>query len=165
MRGGTFTRGTAGVKHSTGRDVGSQLIPTAGLLDNPNMLVSEAQACYREFSGKASDLVRQLSFAGLAIIWIFHVDHAGATAKLPIALLWPGLTIVAALLLDFSQYAYCSAAWGFLARHLEKHNGPTHEFKLRREMNWPSIVCFWGKIIALVAAYVLLFIYVARQLF
>jgi hypothetical protein len=52
---------------------------------------------YREdfyaFSGKVSEIVRQLALAGIAIVWLLKVDLAAGTA-LPTALLPPALLIV-----------------------------------------------------------------------
>lgn len=36
------------------------------------MTLSDYLASYYELSGKASDVSRQLAFAGIAVIWVFH---------------------------------------------------------------------------------------------
>ena len=46
------------------------------------MKLSEYKKTYEDFSGKASNVVRQLSFAGIAVIWIFKVQSNGSL-KIP----------------------------------------------------------------------------------
>ncbi len=38
------------------------------------MKLSDYRETYYEFSGKLSDVSRQLSFAGIALIWLFKLD-------------------------------------------------------------------------------------------
>ena len=39
------------------------------------MKLSDYRETYYEFSGKASDVTRQLAFAGIAIVWIFKIEE------------------------------------------------------------------------------------------
>ena len=39
------------------------------------MKLSEYANVYAEFSGKASDVARQLAFAGLALVWLFRESN------------------------------------------------------------------------------------------
>lgn len=41
------------------------------------MKLQDVRSTYYELSGKTSDLVRQLGFAGIALIWLFRTDLAG----------------------------------------------------------------------------------------
>ena len=56
-----------------------------------------------EFSGKASDLSRQLAFAAIALIWVFRVDVAGQPA-IPSGLILLSVLVVASLTLEMLQY-------------------------------------------------------------
>ena len=77
---------------------------------------------YYEASGKASDIARQLSFAGIGMLWLLSGSSLTPTRRLDIDndLLVIGLALVSALAFDFLQYAYRSAAWGLYGRYMER---------------------------------------------
>ena len=52
------------------------------------------------YSGKASDISRQLAFAGIAIIWIFKKKVPATGLTVPSELILPGILIVLALGVD-----------------------------------------------------------------
>jgi hypothetical protein len=71
------------------------------------------------FTAKASDVNRQLAFAGIAIIWLFKKETpAGIT--IPHELLWPSFLIVLSLALDMLQYWLASMTWRVFYRKKEK---------------------------------------------
>src|SRR5262245_49460778 len=78
---------------------------------------------YREtfyvYSGKASDICRQLAFAGIAVIWLFKKDVVGQPT-LPIELIWSGVFIVLSLVADVFQYVLASIVWRLFYRAKEK---------------------------------------------
>jgi hypothetical protein len=113
----------------------------------------DARAAYYEFSGKLSDIARQLSFAGIALIWLFHVD-AGGKPQVE-GRLWQGIVfIVVALSSDFLQYSYQTAAWGIFNRVQERRgHSPATEFHAPIWLNWPALAFFWVKILAVGLAY------------
>lgn len=115
---------------------------------------------YYTHSGSASTVARQIAFAGIALIWIFKSGTNGQYV-LPSQLLWPALFLVSGLTLDLLQYVFAAAIWGTFARYKEK-KGVTADTNLSAPacFNWPALVCFWGKVISVVAAYLLLFAYV-----
>jgi hypothetical protein len=63
-----------------------------------------------EFSKSTSDLVRQFSFAGIAIIWIFKIDKP-IDHLIPSPLFKPLLFLVFTLSLDLFQYLIPSIIW------------------------------------------------------
>ena len=69
---------------------------------------------YREtfytYSGKASDLTRQLAFAGIAVIWLFKKEPVQGLT-IPHELIFPGLLIVTCLAFDLAQYGLGSLLW------------------------------------------------------
>jgi hypothetical protein len=129
------------------------------------MKLKDARAEYNAYSGKASDVARQLAFAAIAVVWIFKTDQAG-TPKVPRELIWPASFAIGCLAADVLQYLYGSAAWGYFHRWKEKQKiGEEAEFLAPREINWPTIILFWLKLSLIVVTYVLLLIYLARALF
>ena len=125
------------------------------------MKIEDYRQSYYTFSGKASDVARQLSFAGIALIWIFKADKGGALA-IPEQLLVPAALFVVSLALDLMQYVFGSLIWGAYARYHEgKQTAKTTELSAPMYLNWPGILCFWLKTTTTVAAYVFVLTYIS----
>jgi hypothetical protein len=108
---------------------------------------------YEELSGKASDIVRQLSLAGIALIWLFKVGK-DASPVLDTQLVRAALFIFCALSLDLLQYLVSTAMWHFFFRLKERnHTSPDEEFEAPIWMNWPTWTLFWLKAASMVIAY------------
>ena len=128
------------------------------------MKLSDARTAYDNFSSKASEISRQLSFAGIALIWIFRAKDASPVA-VPSALILPAALFAAGLALNLIHAAYGTAAWGIFHRHHE-----TQEITEANELiapiwiNWPSLVFFWGNVSSVIAAYILTFHYILSLL-
>lgn len=65
---------------------------------------------FYEDTGKLSDIVRNIAFAGIALIWIFNRSKTGESVSfnLPSELLLPLKMIVGVLILDIFQYVWRS---------------------------------------------------------
>jgi len=89
------------------------------------MKLSSAREAYEVLSAKASEIVRQLSIAGIALIWLFK---SGSTTNpvLERGLLQAALFIFLAITLDFLQYLAGTVIWFMYFRHKEKR-GTTEE--------------------------------------
>jgi hypothetical protein len=128
------------------------------------MKLEKARDQYYFFSGKTSDLVRQLGLGGIAIVWLFKQTVSGAP-KIPDELVWPLTCIVFALVIDFLQYAVATLLWGNLQWRKERSGlKDDHEFDAPPAINWPTILFFSVKTIAIVIAYVYLLTYLSRTL-
>lgn len=121
------------------------------------MKLKDALENYYVFTGKASDVLRQLSFAGIAIIWMFKLQAGGQT-KIPEALILPASLFTGALAFDLLHYVLASAMWGGFIRYLEQRKKVfrNKQFKAPRWINWPGNMFFVLKAICASAAYVLL---------
>ncbi len=127
------------------------------------MKLEDVRKAYDYFSGKCSDLVRQLAFAGIALVWVFKTELSGHVV-IPIQFRNAALLIAISLALDFLQYVIASLIWGSYNRILEgKKIKPTGEFKAPRALNWPGIICFWGKIASILWAYALIIPFLATR--
>jgi len=130
------------------------------------MKLKDAREYYTQRTTKLSEVVRQLNFAGIAVIWLFRTgDKAGGIPYTDV-LLWPLGLLVASATFDLLHYAYASAAWGIFHRTKEKelkHDQNT-EIHAPAAINWASNFFFWGKTIMTVAAYFLLVTYIAHYL-
>lgn len=125
------------------------------------MTLDEAREAYRDLSGRASDIARQLGLAGIALIWLFKFD-TGGRQSIPRDLVAPGILLVLSLGFDLAQYVFGALLWGAYGRIMERRSKT--EFDVPPWLNWPSIFFFWTKLIPLVAAYVLLLRYLLAQL-
>jgi hypothetical protein len=123
--------------------------------------LAEAREGYYELTGKASDAVRQLAFAGIAVIWVFKTGD-GDAVKVPDALLLPGLLLVAALFADLLQYVLAALLWGWFARREERRGIlPDDEIEADRAINWPALVLYYVKIVLVLSAYTAIGVYVS----
>ncbi len=120
------------------------------------MKLENTRQAYYDSTSRASELSRQLSFAALAIVWIFKTDQPGGSIGVPHALLWPSALAVFSLGFDILQYIYGSVAWGIYNRHKEKRIGlnDEQEFSAPPYINWPTNIFFYLKISAVLVCYV-----------
>jgi len=123
--------------------------------------LSDYRAAYYELSGKASDVARQLAFAGIALIWIFH-EAGGNPIAIPHPLVWPAALLISGLACDLLQYVSGALIWGAFHRYQEKRLGVDSKKTLSAPawFNWPGILFFWGKLALVLAGYFLLLKYV-----
>lgn len=119
------------------------------------MKLEDCRKAYYDFSGKASDIARQLGFAGIAVIWLFKANGDGdGYYALHSNLFLAGLLIVAALSLDLFQYVFSAAIWGFFSRRIEKRGAKaTGTVDAPIYLNWPGLFFFWTKLIVMMIAY------------
>jgi hypothetical protein len=129
------------------------------------MKLSEFRSTYYEFSGKASDVSRSLAFAGIAVIWIYRVGGDSSRRPNPEMLL-PTVLLVVGLALDLLQYTYSAAAWGVFTRmneHALEDLTQDPDLDAPRWLNWPTLICFWGKLLLIATAYVLIAVRLGNQ--
>lgn len=121
------------------------------------MTLKDARDAYYGLSAKLSDIVRQLSFAGIAVIWMFRVSSDKTGIAFQPVLVWPLLLFVVALAFDLAHYLYGSIAWSSFA-HREEKKGRRDEDKVKphESINWPSNIFFYCKAASCILAYMLL---------
>ena len=127
------------------------------------MKLSDYRETYYEFSGKLSDVSRQLSFAGIALIWLFKLDST-PVPKVPDELLLPTITLSLALAFDLLQYVSASIVWGIFQWYKEKQltdltENP--ELKSPSILKWPQFTFFALKIMSVILSYYLLLKYLS----
>lgn len=125
------------------------------------LTLDKAREAYQDLSGKASEISRQLGFAGIALIWVFKVDDAG-NQIVPPSLILPGILIFVSLALDLAQYTAGSLVWGTFSRIKETKG--ENEFFAPGWINWPMLTFFWAKLAVMIGAYVFLIRYLVRTL-
>jgi hypothetical protein len=117
------------------------------------MKLSDVRDAYEGLSSKASDIIRQLSLAGIALVWLFKSGGASAPI-LDKPLLRAALFIFVALLIDLVQYLSGATIWFLYFRAKEK-KGLTldAETKAPEWLNWPAWTFFYLKAAAMLIAY------------
>ena len=90
------------------------------------MKLEKCRETFYEFSGILSDNARKLTFAGIAIVWIFKQGENGLYT-IPDVLKTAMLLFVASLSLDLLQYIYQTIVWGCFYTY--KENKLKHDEK------------------------------------
>lgn len=86
---------------------------------NKKQTVKDIRDDYYLFSGKVSDITRQMALAGIAIIWIFRINN-GVEIKIASEFLFPLFVFIGALVADIGQYIYQTLSCYFFYRGKEK---------------------------------------------
>ncbi|MBN1184982.1 MAG: hypothetical protein JXB49_22040 [Bacteroidales bacterium] len=108
-----------------------------------------------EFSGKASDLMRQFAFAGIAIIWIFRYDKP-IDHLIPQECIASLVCFVVALGFDLLQYLIPTLIWTIFFRYHEIRNEGNTDVDVKASGWWsaPGWICFVAKTITLIIGYI-----------
>jgi hypothetical protein len=136
------------------------------------MQLSEYNKRADEYTAKASEIVRQLILGGLAIIWVFKTTVNGKDT-LSMFLSFPLIGLSLSLLADLLQYVVAGKIWKSFFLKKEKeildqyHKGNTTsldpDIKAPKYLRRPVYFFYWIKILLLIGSYVLLIIYLLRQ--
>lgn len=127
------------------------------------MNLSDYRNDYYQFSSKTSEIARQLSFAGIALVWVFKVGES--PASIPEELVLPAGLFVLALALDLLHAAYGTFVWGAFAWWKERQGiDPEADFDAPGWFNWPSLLFFWSKVGVVMFAYVQALSYISGLL-
>jgi hypothetical protein len=117
------------------------------------------------FSGKASDLNRQLAFAAIALIWLFKKD-IGQQPTISSSLIYPAIFVVISLVLDMLHYCVASIVWRSFYRSKEKqHVGERRNLQHSVWLERPIWIIFVLKILAVVIAYIGIGVFLINTLF
>jgi len=119
--------------------------------------LSDIDQTKNDATGRASDVGRQLAFAGIATIWLLR-DEAGTRPFGNVLLI--ALTLLAlALLADFLQYVYCSFVWRrFYNEQFDKHKNDDALVDIPDSLSERTYIFFKTKIGLLFVGYVFLLI-------
>lgn len=122
------------------------------------MKLKDALDNYYYYSGKTSDLIRQLGLAGIAVVWLFRQVENGIP-RIPAELSMPLVLIIVGLACDLLHYAVASSIWGIYHRCKEKTVNKDTEFEAPSQINWPALFFFMVKVTLIVVAYAYLLHY------
>lgn len=143
----------------------STVEPEAGKQEPPpkGKLLSEIDKTKNDATGRASDVGRQLAFAGIATAWLLRND--AALRPLSNVLLLALLLLSGALLVDFLQYVHCSRIWKrFYNEQFDLHGSDDARVDIPPSLTAPMYNFFWAKFCLLLAGYLFLIIGAALKL-
>ena len=115
------------------------------------MNIEKIRAAADYYSGKLSEISRQLSFAGIAVIWIFRVGTETGGISYSGDLIYPIGFFVLALLLDLLHYLYSTIVWTCLGNKMDKKN--QNELKFSDLINYPANFLFASKVASVIIGY------------
>ena len=124
---------------------------------------------YEDLSGKASEVCRQLNFAGIGIIWIFNQTVPESVSPIinlinqqqinfPSALISPLILFCISLGLDLIQYVISTFIWYgiYLCKHKKNIDDSTIMIEDPEWMNILSWLSWLSKITTTIWAYILI---------
>jgi hypothetical protein len=118
------------------------------------LTLGDAKTAYEALSAKASDIIRQLSLAAIALIWLFRVGTL-PTPVLSGQLIRAAFFVFLALFLDLLQYLVGTATWHAYFRLKERAGTDSDtEFDAPVWINWATWTLFWLKAASMLTAYV-----------
>jgi hypothetical protein len=132
------------------------------------MKIAEIKTHYDFYSGKVSDLVRQLAFVGLAVVWIFKVDMNGSP-KIPHEMALPTVFLILALFLDLVHYGYGTIKYERLydaSERQKKADKLAEDYNFRVSYKWvvrPMDWLLYGKAASVLIAYAMLLFFLVRR--
>lgn len=117
------------------------------------MKLSEYKQDYYIFTGKLSDINRQIAFAGIALIWIFRKTD-GSEISISNELILPSILFAFALGFDILQYIYQSITWSIFYCYHEKRTGDEDaDIPTPKKLNYPSWFFFSMKVLFVIISY------------
>ncbi|SRR5260370_6371669 len=129
------------------------------------MKVGELRDAYEEATDKVSELVRQLSLAGIAVVWVLRTGEHSGGIKYSDELLRPLILFVASLSCDLLQYMYKSVVWDYLNQHYWNiHHDNEVDVRVSKRWNWVPKILFWSKALLVIVAYACLLNFIYSQL-
>jgi len=128
------------------------------------MNLDEARDEYYERSRVASEISRNLAFAGFGAIWVLKPEGID---KLPLPLMEPAFFFALALASDLLQYLWAASAWGISSRIAERKlpdvsvDHSEVEFTAWPCINVPTNILFGAKMIFVFAGYIAMLRYLS----
>lgn len=115
--------------------------------------LSEFKEDYYYFTGKLSDINRQIAFAAIALIWVFKKGKE-VDFQIDDGLILPAILIVCALAFDIFQYIYQSITWSiFYTIKNRQHKKEDKKLKSPEYLNYPAWFFFCIKVVLVLIAY------------
>ena len=120
--------------------------------------LNEANQIFGEQSEKLSNIVRQLVFAGFALVWLFS-SKEGASVKIPFPLITAAICFVITVFLEIFQYLSGTIIYHFLRNKVSKDCKSEDKEKdkvleVSDGWNWLSHIPNYLKVASLIVGYI-----------
>jgi hypothetical protein len=130
------------------------------------MKLSKIRDDYQEATAKVSDLARQFSFAGIAIIWTLKLNKDPNAPAYSSCLIIPLGLFVLTLSVDFLHYLYRALSLGIINSYFYQiHKNDEKDIDYPSWCNYLSLFLFWTKCATLAGAYMFLLKYFIEKVF
>ncbi|MEZ2441704.1 hypothetical protein AB6805_08275 [Chitinophaga sp. RCC_12] len=128
------------------------------------MKLSEYKETSKKYTEKASEITRQLTLAGIAIIWLFK--NTGINQPiLGKFLIFPLLFLSLGLIFDLLQYVVGGLTWICFFRKNEKVAASNDvDIKAPEYLNKPIYFFYYAKIVCMIGAYIFLIAFISAKL-
>jgi hypothetical protein len=117
-----------------------------------------------EVTKQLGDIVRQLAFAGIAVVWIIKSEPVKSGIEFEPALYWPLFWLVVTLTLDLAYYLWASVVWDNISMIWSARKSPKSAADDMpgwfNHLNIPTRVLLYAKTASVVFAYFVLIGYV-----
>lgn len=112
------------------------------------MKLADVREAYYGYSGKLSDISRQLCFAGIGVVWILKIGKDVGTFKFDPQMLNALSAFCLSLMFDLLHYIIGSIVWGIygVVKENRRDAKADDEFMAPNCINWPTLLFFWVKI-------------------
>ena len=122
------------------------------------MKIAEYKEDYYHFTGKLSDINRNMALAGIAIVWLFKKGESDEI-RICTELIMPLIIFAVSLSLDMIQYIYqsllCFIAYKkFDKKHKNDPNKKEIDVEHPEKYNIPTWIFFWIKILTMILGYI-----------
>lgn len=152
--------GEKGSGKKVGAQVDRQEVREEGIAP-PEMKFKDIRDQYYEITEKASEVTRQLTLAGFAVIWVFRTDASGI--HVPVMMYPAAVAFALVLIADGVQYGWAAFVWHGHAvradRECEDDNSECHVPETTNAVPW---ALFLGKLGTVVVGYVLFVVALMR---
>ena len=122
--------------------------------------LDDAKSARNDCTKALGDVVRQLAFAGIAIVWILRSEPLKTGLTFTSEFFWPLLFFSLSLSFDLLQYIWSSALWDTVVMIWSRRKSPKSENdpipKWVEYLNAPTRIFLWAKAMSLVMGYILL---------
>lgn len=136
------------------------------------MTLKEIREDYVRYSANVSELSRNLSYAGIGVVWIFKQSASEDAIEttfmnsIPVELRWPLLLFIVVLILDLLQYVIQTAIWyPYYTKYKELHKDEKEDNVNLQEPESYNIIP-WGfwffKLMIVIIAYILMGLFLLR---
>lgn len=128
------------------------------------MKLKDSRENYYFYSGKLSDIMRNLAILGFGLAYLFGELKNIATQKVIKFFI---VFLFVALLLDFFQYVYGTIAWDVFNRKKEKEHklNENSKFIVHGGINILTAILFYLKIVFIIMAYLCFILYFYKNYF